>query len=24
VRSAMTRFADDVRGGRYPDTEHSF
>ena len=24
VRSAMTRFADDVRGGRYPDTDHSF
>ena len=24
VRSAVSRFADDVRGGRYPDTEHSF
>jgi 3-methyl-2-oxobutanoate hydroxymethyltransferase len=24
VRSAVTRFGDDVRGGRYPDTEHSF
>jgi len=24
VRSAVGRFADDVRGGRYPDTEHSF
>ena len=24
VRSAVTRFADDVRAGRYPDTEHSF
>ena len=24
VRSAVGRFADDVRGGRYPDTDHSF
>ena len=24
VRSAVSRFADDVRAGRYPDTEHSF
>jgi 3-methyl-2-oxobutanoate hydroxymethyltransferase len=24
VRSAVTRFADDVRAGRYPDSEHSF
>jgi len=24
VRSAVTRFGDDVRAGRYPDTEHSF
>jgi len=24
VRSAVGRFADEVRGGRYPDTEHSF
>lgn len=24
VRSAVGRFADDVRGGRYPDSEHSF
>jgi 3-methyl-2-oxobutanoate hydroxymethyltransferase len=24
VRSAVTRFADDVKSGRYPDTEHSF
>lgn len=24
VRSAVSRFADDVRSGRYPDTEHSF
>lgn len=24
VRSAVTRFADDVRAGRYPDAEHSF
>jgi 3-methyl-2-oxobutanoate hydroxymethyltransferase len=24
VRSAVTRFADDVRAGRYPDPEHSF
>ena len=24
VRSAVTRFADDVRNGRYPDAEHSF
>jgi len=24
VRSAVGRFGDDVRGGRYPDTDHSF
>lgn len=24
VRSAVTRFGDDVRAGRYPDSEHSF
>ena len=24
VRGAVARFADDVRSGRYPDTEHSF
>ena len=24
VRSAVGRFAEDVRGGRYPDTDHSF
>ena len=24
VRSAVARFADDVRTGRYPDAEHSF
>lgn len=24
VRAAVKRFADDVRGGRYPDHEHSF
>jgi 3-methyl-2-oxobutanoate hydroxymethyltransferase len=24
VRSAVERFGDDVRAGRYPDTEHSF
>jgi 3-methyl-2-oxobutanoate hydroxymethyltransferase len=24
VRSAMRHFAEDVRGGRYPDTDHSF
>lgn len=24
VRSAVARFGDDVRGGRYPDPEHSF
>lgn len=24
VRSAVTRFADDVRNGRYPDADHSF
>jgi 3-methyl-2-oxobutanoate hydroxymethyltransferase len=24
VRSAVGRLADDVRGGRYPDSEHSF
>jgi len=24
VRSAVTRFGDDVRAGRYPDAEHSF
>ena len=24
VRSAVGRFADDVRGGRYPDADHSF
>jgi 3-methyl-2-oxobutanoate hydroxymethyltransferase len=24
VRSAVTRFAEDVKSGRYPDTEHSF
>lgn len=24
VRAAVGRFADDVRGGRYPDAEHSF
>jgi len=24
VRGAVSRFADDVRSGRYPDTEHSF
>jgi len=24
VRAAVTRFADDVRSGRYPDREHSF
>jgi 3-methyl-2-oxobutanoate hydroxymethyltransferase len=24
VRAAVSRFAEDVRGGRYPDSEHSF
>ena len=24
VRNAVKQFADDVRAGRYPDTEHSF
>jgi 3-methyl-2-oxobutanoate hydroxymethyltransferase len=24
VRSAVSRFRDDVRGGRYPDDAHSF
>lgn len=24
VRAAVSRFADDVRSGRYPDSEHSF
>jgi len=24
VRSAVGRFAEDVRGGRYPDSDHSF
>jgi 3-methyl-2-oxobutanoate hydroxymethyltransferase len=24
VRSAVGRFAEEVRGGRYPDAEHSF
>jgi 3-methyl-2-oxobutanoate hydroxymethyltransferase len=24
VRDAVKRFADDVKAGRYPDTEHSF